>query len=232
MSRLPERFHCIVLSIHCKWFVPEYYLGVFTVSYWKPQNALYLFLFLFKANGSESEQSAVTQAEIHDDLENTQMEKDCFCQPDGMAVHTHWAQNATSRCLHPQELESLLMNNHRNWGAGPGLGPVKVMDPQRQDLGKGQVQAFCLHLSLLPWFYLSVSFHQARRRALLRAHQEPIPILSCLHAFAHFVPSVQKCPSSSIFQVIGDVSQWFLNRTLKTGKHGFTFWLHFPVAGT
>lgn len=93
MSRLPERFHCTALSIHCKWFAPEYYLGVFTVSYWKPQSALYFFLFLFKANGSESEQPAVTQAEIHDDLENTQMEKGCFCQPCGMAVHTLWAQN-------------------------------------------------------------------------------------------------------------------------------------------
>lgn len=134
MSRLPKKFHCTALSIHCKWFAPEYYLGVFTVSYWKPQSALYFFLFLFKANGSESEQSAVTQAEIHDDLENTQMEKGCFCQPCGMAVHTLWAQNATSGCLHPQELE-----NQRNWGAGPGLCPIKVMDPQKQDQRKGQV---------------------------------------------------------------------------------------------
>lgn len=49
---------------------------------------VFFFLFLFKANGSESEQSAVTQAEIYDDLENIQMEKGYFCQPCGMAVHS------------------------------------------------------------------------------------------------------------------------------------------------
>ena len=46
------------------------------------------FLLLFKASGSESEQSAVTQAEIYDDLENIQMEKGCLCQSRGMAAHS------------------------------------------------------------------------------------------------------------------------------------------------
>lgn len=46
----------------------------------------FFFLLLFKANGSESEQSAVTPAEIDDDLENTEMEKGCFRWPHGMAL--------------------------------------------------------------------------------------------------------------------------------------------------
>lgn len=100
---------------------------------------VFFFLFLFKANGSESEQSAVTEVEIHDDLENTQMKKGCFCQPFPVA----WQFTPTGfRMPHPdvsilQELENLLMSNQRNWGAEPGLGPIKVMDPQRWDLGKG-----------------------------------------------------------------------------------------------
>jgi hypothetical protein len=87
MCKLAQKIPSTTLCSHCPWFAPEYYLGVFTVSYWKPQSALYFFSpLLFKANGSENEQSTVTQAKICDDLENRQMEKGGSCQPQAIAA--------------------------------------------------------------------------------------------------------------------------------------------------
>lgn len=104
---LPKRFHSNALRSRCKWFAPEYYLGVFTVSYWKPQSALYFFfsLLLFKADGSESEQSAVTPAEIYEDLENIQMEKGGLCQPCGTVL----------TALSGLRMPHLAVSERKNW---------------------------------------------------------------------------------------------------------------------
>lgn len=94
MSSRPERFHCITLR---GWQMAR--TGILSGCIYgillETTNALYFFFFscwLFKANGSESEQSVVTQAEIHGDLENLQMEKSCYCQPSGMIARALSAQ--------------------------------------------------------------------------------------------------------------------------------------------
>lgn len=90
LSKLVPKIPSSALCECCPWFAPEYYLGVFTVSDWKPQCALQVFfsLLLFKANGSENEQPTVTPAEMSDDWENRQMDKGCSHQADVVAAHS------------------------------------------------------------------------------------------------------------------------------------------------
>lgn len=84
-------------------------------------------ILLFKANGSEGEQSAVTPAEIHDDLENTQTEKGCLCQPHGMTLtallgserHIWLSSSRGTRGPLDEETEERGLQGARVW-AGPG----------------------------------------------------------------------------------------------------------------
>lgn len=62
-------------------------------------------LFLFKADGSESEQSAVTPAEIYEDLENIQMEKGGLCQPCGTVL----------TALSGLRMPHLAVSERKNW---------------------------------------------------------------------------------------------------------------------
>lgn len=72
-------------------------------------HCIFFSLLLFKADGSESEQSAVTPAEIYDDLENIQMEKGGLCQPRGVAL----------TALSGLRMPHLAVSKPRNWGS-PG----------------------------------------------------------------------------------------------------------------
>lgn len=89
-------------------------------------------LLLFKADGSESEQSAVTPAEIYEDLENIQMEKGGLCQPRGAALTAlsalrmlHLAVSERKNWETPGWTEEWGLQGHASW-----LSPADRSGPQ------------------------------------------------------------------------------------------------------
>lgn len=90
-----------------------------------------------------------------------------------------WAQNATAGCLHPEEAESLLINNWKNWGCREylsGLRLAKIIGTQSWKLGDGHVQAPSLCPSPLPRSQTSVSVPTGQgRHTPLTIHEASAP---------------------------------------------------------
>lgn len=71
-----------------------------------------------------------------------------------------WAQSATAGCLHPEEAESLPINNWKNWGCREylsGLRLSKIIGTRSRKLGDRHAQAPSLCPSPLPRFQTRVS---------------------------------------------------------------------------
>lgn len=96
-------------------------------------HCIFFSLLLFKANGSEREHSAVTQAEI-DDLERIQMEKVALAGPVAQQPQGLLSPDAIHSLLCSQEPGKALCEHRAGvlvQGACARVKPTRVMGPRR-----------------------------------------------------------------------------------------------------